>query len=133
MKQKCGQHLDPIFDASWRPTWFPRPSQNPPKIEQKSMKNGPRNHLYFLNPTRSQSGTILVQLLGHLVPTWPNLVPTWAQHGSKRRMLRGMVGPKIVQKSIKLELKSGNLPQMVRRNPETIPSPPWTSQKQFFG
>ena len=81
INQNFGQHLDPIFDASWRPTWLPRPSQNPPKIDQKSMKNGPKNHSYFLNPSWSQCGTILVQLLGHLVPTWPNLLPTWHQLG----------------------------------------------------
>ena len=97
IKHKFGQHLDPISDASWRPTWLPRPSQNPPKIDQKSMKNRPKNHSYFLNPSWSQCGTILVQLLGHLVPTWPNLVPTWSQLGPnmapKSRWGGGVVGP----------------------------------------
>ena len=94
MKQKFGQHLDPIFDASWKPTWLPRPSQNPPKIDQNSMKNRPKHHSYFLRSSWSQCGAILVQLLGHLVPTWPNLEPTWAQHGPnmapKWRMERDM-------------------------------------------
>ena len=35
INKKIGQHLDPIFDASGRPTWLPRSSQNSPK----SIKN----------------------------------------------------------------------------------------------
>ena len=33
-KQKFGQHLDPIFNGFWRPTWL----QDPPKTRPKSRK-----------------------------------------------------------------------------------------------
>ena len=35
-KQNCKS----IFNASWKPTWRPKPSQNPSKIDEKSMKIG---------------------------------------------------------------------------------------------
>ena len=123
MKQKFGQHLDPIFDASWRPTWLPRPSQNPPKIDQKSMKNGPKNHSYFLNPSWSQCGTILVQLLGHLVPTWPNLVPTWSQLGPnmapKPPMGQGSLGPFFGPRCDQIFLEFRKPPQEPLRPPKS--------------
>ena len=33
------EKLASIFDASWRPTWLPKPFQNLPKINLKSIKN----------------------------------------------------------------------------------------------
>ena len=65
INQNFGQHLDPIFDASWKPTWLPRPSQNPPKIDQKSMKNGYQNQSKFCMHFE-----------------WP-FGGSWGQHGRK--------------------------------------------------
>ena len=51
------------------------------KLEQKSIENQSKNRSYVLNPTWTQLRAILVQLIGHLVPTWLNLEPTWTQLG----------------------------------------------------
>ena len=90
-------------------------SQDPPKIDKKSIKNGHQDHSYFLNPSWSQSGTILVQLLGHLDPTWPNLVPTWSQLGPnmapKCPLVQGMRTHFSIQDAIKFFWNSGNPPK----------------------
>ena len=51
--------------------------KNRSKIDQKSIKKS----IIFLKSTWSQFGALLVQLMGHFVPTWPNLEPTWSQLG----------------------------------------------------
>ena len=137
IEQKFGQHLDPISDASWRPTWLPRPSQNPPKIDQKSMKNRPKNHSYFLNPSWSQCGTTLVQLLGHLVPTWPNLVPTWFQLGPnmapKPPLVQGMRTHFSVQNAIKFFWNSPNPTKSLPNPPKSLLDPTKNWFSMIFG
>ena len=39
--------LTSIFDASWRPTWLSKPTQNPSKIDRKSIKNRCRSWCFF--------------------------------------------------------------------------------------
>ena len=101
IKQKIGQHRDPFFDASWKPTWLPRPSQNLHKINQKSMKMGIKiNHIFWtqLWANLELSWSNLWATLSQLGPTWNQLWPNMAP----KSPLRGaLVGPKIVQKSIK--------------------------------
>ena len=88
------------------------------------MKNGPKNQSYFLNPSWSQCGTILVQLLGHLVPTWPNLVPTWSQLGPnmapKPPVVQGMRTHFSVQNAIKFFWNSGNSPKSLLDPPQEL-------------
>ena len=78
-----------IFDASWRPTWLPKPTQNPPKIDRKSIKNRIK--------ITSKFCYVFGLLFGaSWTPTWVNLGPTWAQLGSTWAQLGpnlGQLGP----------------------------------------
>ena len=88
-------------------------------LEVKSIKNRSKNQSYFLNPTWSQLGAILVQLMGHLAPTWPNLELTWSQLGptwlQNPRCAEGRGG----QKSIKNAIRFLSNPQNLPRSPQT--------------
>ena len=68
-----------------------------------------QNFVCILSGLWSQRRAILVQVMGHFVPNCPNLDPTWNQLGPNMAPKCGccgaLVGPKIVQKTIKTVVK----------------------------
>ena len=81
IKQKFGQHLDPIFNGFWRPTWF----QDPPKTFPKSMKNRLQMDIQI-------NHNFVCILNGLLVALGANMAPKACQ----KRVLEGLTFPPVL-------------------------------------
>ena len=88
------------FGANLAPFWEGFGDQIGAKIDQKSIQKSVILFELILEPTWSPFGPTYGSLGPNLAQLGANLVPTWAQHGPKMRMLRSCGGPFIASKSI---------------------------------
>ena len=125
IKQKFGQHLDPISDASWRPTWLPRP----PKTLSKSIKNRWKMDLEIKHIFWAQLGA-------NLEPSWSNFWATWSQLGPTWSQLGPNLGPTWPQNPQDARVGRPIFRSKMRSNfsgiPETPPRASWTPQELIF-
>ena len=95
-----------IFDASWRPTWLSKPTQNPPKIDRKSIKNRCRSWCFFEMLSKSVFFTIFCDFLSQLdVQKEPKSVST---NGRFEILFGswGLLGPRWPQEPILIDFWS---------------------------
>ena len=93
MHPKSNQNLSSLFNGSWRPTWPPKASQKPPKIEptskkidQKSIAKIDQNFACILSGSWAQHGPKMVPKAppkggGLLLPCWA-LEASWGALGA---------------------------------------------------
>ena len=89
------------FGANLAPFWEGFGVQVGAKIDQKSFKKSIIIFERILEPTWSHIGPTYAPLGPNLAQLGPNLVPTWAQHGPKMRMMRSPARPFFASRSIK--------------------------------